>query len=164
MYEREPCPTRIFNDTGGGLLIGAIFGTMFHFCAGMIRGVPGRRFVCGMRRARKNVWRTTVSFATWGCGFSVYDCLFSHLRQKDDIWNPIMAGTLVGATLPARRGKFAMIIGATGGFLILSVIEGLNIWFSRRMMQDQGSQYPMSMPGAGAPGGQGDSRGAQVYQ
>lgn len=148
-------------------MIGAVFGTIFHTATGAYKGARGDKFESAFRKAGKYAPRTAITFGTWGSCFSILDCSISHFRKKDDIFNPILAGTLVGASLPARRGKLAMLVGAVGGFLILSVIEGLNIWFSRRMIQDQ-SRYPMGMPGAGGEypgaGGPGSGGGSQVYQ
>jgi len=48
--------------------------------------------------------RTALAFAAWGGSFSILDCIISRfIRRKEDIWSPIMAGTIVGATLAARR-------------------------------------------------------------
>jgi hypothetical protein len=79
----------------------------------------------------KRAPRTALTFASWGGSFSVLDCVISQfIRRKEDIWSPIMAGTIVGASLAMRRGKGAMFIGAIGGFVILSAIEGLQVYMS----------------------------------
>jgi hypothetical protein len=74
-----------------------------------------------------------------------------------------MAGTLVGFILPMRRGKQAMILGecslrraqsalfdfvpgAIGGFVILSAIEALQVYFQSQMTVDQSTLPPAGMP------------------
>jgi hypothetical protein len=40
-----------------------------------------------------------VSFSAWGGWFSVLECLLMGLRGKEDLFNPIAAGTLTGAVI-----------------------------------------------------------------
>jgi import inner membrane translocase subunit TIM17 len=90
--------------------------------------------------------RTAIAFSVWGGSFSCFDCLLSKLRRKEDVWNPIMAGTLVGFLLPMRRGTRPMLMGAVGGFVILSAIEGLQMWFQNQVVQDQSKMAPVGLP------------------
>ena len=111
--------------------------------------------------------RTGAAFSAWGGqiaflffspvllflllgAFSVLDCSLQAIRRKEDVWNPIIAGTLVGFILPLRRGKTAMVLGAIGGFVILSAIEGLQVWLQNKTAVDQATMAPPGFPGAGA--------------
>lgn len=94
----------------------------------------------------KRAPRTAVNFAIWGATFSILDCTFLAVRRKEDVWNPIMAGTVVGATLPMRRGKRAMVWGAVGGFVVLSMMEAVMVWLQNRQVPDQSKMMPPMMP------------------
>jgi hypothetical protein len=102
----------------------------------------------------------------WGGCFSLADCTFQRIRRKEgewgleintgcvvhivtcltDVWNPIMAGATTGVILAFRRGRRGMIIGAIGGFVILSVMEGVMVWLQRRQVPDQEQMQPYGLP------------------
>ncbi len=82
----------------------------------------------------------------WGSCFSLADCAIAHIRRKEDVWNPILAGTTVGFTLPMRRGYKSMIIGAIGGFVVLSVMEAVMVWLQNRQVPDQMRMTPPGLP------------------
>ena len=42
------------------------------------------------------------NFGIWGGLFSTYDCAVKGYRQKEDPWNAIISGFLVGGTLAFR--------------------------------------------------------------
>ena len=94
----------------------------------------------------RRVPRTAMAFGVWGGAFSLLDCSLQRFRRKEDIWNPIAAGTLVGFLLPIRRGRRAMLVGAVGGFVILSAIEGLQLYFQNQLVQDQSKMQPVGLP------------------
>jgi hypothetical protein len=45
-----------------------------------------------------------------------------------DVFNPIAAGTIVGASLAVRRGPMGIFWGAFGGFVVLCILEGLMVY------------------------------------
>ena len=71
------------------------------------------------------------SFAIWGVLFACFDCSISHLRKKEDLWNPILSGAATGGLLAARSGLKNMGKNAVIGGVILAAIEGLGVVISR---------------------------------
>ncbi|GKE01552.1 hypothetical protein Tco_1389535, partial [Tanacetum coccineum] len=51
-------------------------------------------------------------------------CAFAYTRQKEDSWNPILAGAATSGLLSMRQGLLPMGRAALGGALILAFIEG----------------------------------------
>ncbi|XP_035229660.1 mitochondrial import inner membrane translocase subunit Tim17-B-like isoform X2 [Stegodyphus dumicola] len=71
------------------------------------------------------------NFAVWGGLFSTIDCSLVHIRKKEDPWNSIASGALTGAVLAVRNGTGAMIGSAVIGGVLLALIEGMGILFTR---------------------------------
>jgi len=44
----------------------------------------------------------------WGGLFSLTDCLMIHLRNKEDFWNPIIAGFATGGVLAIRGTRLRL--------------------------------------------------------
>ncbi|RWS08646.1 mitochondrial import inner membrane translocase subunit Tim17-A-like protein [Dinothrombium tinctorium] len=132
-YAREPCPWRIVDDAGGAFTMGAIGGAVFQSIKGF-RNAP-----IGFRRRLQGSWsavrqRAPIiggNFAVWGGVFSTIDCSLVHIRKKEDPWNSIASGALTGAILAVRSGTGAMISSAIIGGVLLAVIEGVGIIFTR---------------------------------
>merc|ERR1711991_802944 len=98
-YEREPCPVRVMGDVGGGFGIGIIGGTIWHSIKGAKQAPKGEKWMGMLFNVAKRAPRTGLAFASWGGSFSILDCVISQfIRRKEDIWSPIMAGTIVGAS------------------------------------------------------------------
>ena len=55
--------------------------------------------------------------------------------KKEDPWNAIIAGFFTGGALAVRGGAKAMRNGAIGCAILLAVIEGVGIGFSRMMAE-----------------------------
>ena len=53
------------------------------------------------------------------------------IRKKEDPWNSISSGALTGAILAVRQGVPAMVGSAVIGGVLLAMIEGVGILFSR---------------------------------
>lgn len=71
------------------------------------------------------------NFAVWGGMFSTIDCTLVHFRKKEDPWNSIISGAATGGILAARNGVPAMIGSAVIGGVLLALIEGVGIMFTR---------------------------------
>lgn len=93
------------------------------------------------------------NFAVWGGMFSTIDCTLVHLRKKEDPWNSIISGAATGGILAgmidylsknfslylfwilswitARNGVAAMTGSAIIGGVLLALIEGVGILFTR---------------------------------
>ena len=104
--------------------------------------------------------------------FSTIDCTLVYLRQKEDPWNSIISGFATGGILAARSkfsfgmlcftflicftidGVGAMVGSAVVGGMILAMIEGMGILFTR-MTADQFRPMgpPVEEPSASPPFG-----------
>lgn len=73
------------------------------------------------------------NFGVWGGLFSTFDCSIKGLRKKEDPWNAIGAGFMTGGSLAIRGGYKAARNGAIGCAVLLAVIEGVGIGFSKMM-------------------------------
>ncbi|XP_045449208.1 mitochondrial import inner membrane translocase subunit Tim17-B [Melitaea cinxia] len=159
-YSREPCPWRIFDDSGGAFLMGAIGGGIFHSIKGFRNAPTGfNRKMLGSLAAMKE--RSPIvggNFAVWGGMFSTIDCSLVYLRQKEDPWNSIMSGALTGGILAARNGVPAMAGSALVGGILLALIEGIGIMFTRISSEQFKPQQPIfedpSVLGQSQPQGQ----------
>jgi hypothetical protein len=74
-------------------------------------------------------------FAVWGGLFACCDCSLTAIRQKEDPWNSIISGATTGGILAARAGPRAMASAAVVGGVLLALIEGMGIMFSRMVVR-----------------------------
>ncbi len=109
---------------GGGFLLGAVGGGMFHFVKGYRNSPIGQRWSGAFTAARLRAPVLGGNFGVWGGLFSVFDCSIAAYRRREDAWNAICAGGLTGGLLAVRAGPKAIVRNALGGALILAVIEG----------------------------------------
>lgn len=63
--------------------------------------------------------------------FSTIDCTLVHFRKKEDPWNSIISGAATGGILAARSGLPTMATSALIGGVLLALIEGVGILFTR---------------------------------
>ncbi|XP_017085698.1 mitochondrial import inner membrane translocase subunit Tim17-B [Drosophila eugracilis] len=168
-YSREPCPFRIVDDCGGAFAMGCFGGGLFQGLKGFRNAPQGfrRRFAGGLSAVKARSPTIGGSFASWGCVFSIVDCTLVHLRKKEDPWNSIMSGTIAGGILSSRNGVAAMLGSAIVGGVLLSMIEGIGILFTRisaeqfrnpepqAEVEDSGifGTAPASGPGSGSASG-----------
>lgn len=143
MADREPCPWRIVDDVGGAFSMGAIGGGIFHLIRGSYnapKGLSNRsRGAITALQARSPV--LGGQFAVWGGLFACCDCSLTAIRQKEDPWNSIISGAATGGILAARAGPKHMVTSAVVGGVLLALIEGMGIMFTR-MMSDP-ARLPM---------------------
>lgn len=142
--EREPCPFRIVEDTGGGFFFGAVLGSGWYMFKGARNSPSGQRFRGALYNAKMRTPVLAGGFAVWGLLFSSYDCSFEALRRKEDPWNSILAGAATGATLAARAGPRAAAGQAVIGGVLLAAIEGVGI-----MVQEMLAPRPEAVAGGG---------------
>nr|CAH0101647.1 unnamed protein product [Daphnia galeata] len=144
-YQREPCPWRIVDDCGGAFTMGAIGGSVFQSIKGFRNAPSGfqRRAFGSIIAIKERAPIIGGNFAVWGGMFSTIDCTLVYFRQKEDPWNSIISGFATGGILAARNGAGAMVGSAVVGGLILALIEGMGILFTR-MTADQ--FRPMAPP------------------
>lgn len=152
-YARDPCPWRIVDDCGGAFSMGAIGGVFFHSIKGYRNAPSGqyRRLIGSMIAVKERAPIVGGNFAVWGGLFSAIDCSLVYIRKKEDPWNSIASGALTGAVLSVRNGAGAMLGSAIIGGVLLAMIEGMGIMFTRftaeqfnpvNRVQEDPSQYP----------------------
>ncbi|EDW77347.1 uncharacterized protein Dwil_GK18250 [Drosophila willistoni] len=157
-YSREPCPFRIVDDCGGAFAMGCIGGGIFQALKGFRNAPQGmkRRMIGGMMSVKARSPYIAGNFAAWGGVFSVIDCTLVHLRKKEDPWNSIISGAATGGVLAARNGVAAMAGSAIIGGILLSLIEGVGIIFTRISAESFRNPAPVfdpryaRTPGAGS--------------
>ena len=133
MADREPCPWRIVDDVGGAFCMGAIGGGLWHTIKGARMAPAGARFQGSLSAVQARSPVLGGQFAVWGGLFACCDCTLTAIRQKEDPWNSIMSGAATGGVLAARAGPRAMASAAVVGGVLLALIEGMGIMFSRMM-------------------------------
>lgn len=112
-----PCPDRIIDDCGGAFIMGAVGSGIWNFFKGY-RNTPKR--ASGWLRSRSKLHgaaqairqhapRTGGAFAVWGFTFSIFDCLISKQRRKEDPFNSILSGALTGGVLSIKRASFLFL-------------------------------------------------------
>lgn len=132
-YAREPCPWRIVDDCGGAFTMGAIGGAVFQSVKGFRNAPSGinRRLVSSFMAIKQRAPIIAGNFAIWGGVFSMIDCTLVHYRKKEDPWNSIISGAATGAILATRSGLPTMAGSAVIGGVLLALIEGIGICFTR---------------------------------
>lgn len=132
-YAREPCPWRIVDDCGGAFTMGAIGGAVFQSIKGFRNAPSGmnRRLIGSLAAIKQRAPIIAGNFAIWGGMFSTIDCTLVHFRRKEDPWNSIISGAATGGILAARNGLPAMAGSALIGGVLLAIIEGVGILFTR---------------------------------
>ncbi|EDX05136.1 GD24009 [Drosophila simulans] len=146
-YSREPCPHRIVDDCGGAFTMGCVGGGLFQGLKGF-RNAPqglGRRVAGSVAAIKTKSPVIGGSFAAWGAVFSIVDCSLVHLRQKEDPWNSIVSGAVTGGILASHYGAAAMAGSAIIGGVLLSMIEGLGIFFTRFTAEQFRNREPHTM-------------------
>lgn len=138
---REPCPDRIVEDLGGAFGMGCIGGFLWHFGRGFHNSPRGERLFGGLYSARTRAPILGGNFAVWGGTFSMFDCAFQYMRKRDDQWNAIASGAATGGLLALRGGWRNAGRQAVIGGVLLAVIEGVMVVFSRRTATTPRDQY-----------------------
>ncbi|XP_076357314.1 translocase of the inner mitochondrial membrane 17b isoform X2 [Tachypleus tridentatus] len=113
--------------------MGAIGGAVFQSIKGF-RNAPigiNRRVLGSLAAVKERAPIIGGNFAVWGGLFSTIDCSLVHIRKKEDPWNSITSGALTGAILAVRNGAGAMVGSAVIGGVLLALIEGVGILFTR---------------------------------
>ncbi|CAG9798015.1 mitochondrial import inner membrane translocase subunit Tim17-B-like [Chironomus tepperi] len=147
-YSREPCPYRIVDDCGGAFAMGCIGGGVFQAIKGFRNAPSGlqRRFIGSITSIKARSPIIAGNFAVWGGMFSTIDCTLVHFRKKEDPWNSIISGAATGGILAARNGVGAMAGSAIIGGVLLALIEGVGILFTRLSAEQFKNPSPHDQP------------------
>eukprot|EP00954_Amorphochlora_amoebiformis_P027688 1387154-Amorphochlora_amoeboformis.AAC.2 len=100
--DQQPCPYKIIDDMGGAFAMGCFGGGIWHLVRGWRNSPKGARVAGAISSVRLRAPATGGAFAIWGGSFCTFDCMFIHLRKKEDPWNAIMAGACTGGVLASR--------------------------------------------------------------
>lgn len=131
MADREPCPWRIVDDVGGAFCMGNIGGGLWHSIKGARMAPAGARLAGSLSSVQARAPVLGGQFAVWGGLFACCDCSLTAIRQKEDPWNSIVSGAATGGVLAARAGPRAMASAALVGGVLLALIEGMGIMFTK---------------------------------
>lgn len=129
--DREPCPWRIVDDVGGAYSMGAIGGGIFHSIKGSWNAPRGGKLMGSMTAIQARGPVLGGQFAVWGGLFACCDCTLTAIRQKEDPWNSIISGAATGGILAARAGPRVAGQSAFVGGVLLALIEGMGIMFTK---------------------------------
>ncbi|XP_064633385.1 mitochondrial import inner membrane translocase subunit Tim17-A-like isoform X2 [Lineus longissimus] len=146
--KRPKSPWRIVDDCGGAFAMGAIGGSVFHTIKGYRNAPSGqyRRLLGSLIAVKERAPITGGNFAVWGGLFSAIDCSLVYIRKKEDPWNSITSGALTGAILSVRNGAGAMVGSAIIGGVLLALIEGIGIMFTRFSAEQFKPMDPTQQP------------------
>lgn len=113
--------------------MGAIGGALFQAIKGFRNAPAGitHRMNGSMTAIKARAPVLGGNFAIWGGLFSTIDCSLIKMRGKEDPWNAIISGAATGGILAARSGPGAMLGSAIIGGVLLAMIEGVGIMFTR---------------------------------
>ncbi|CAH1961568.1 unnamed protein product [Acanthoscelides obtectus] len=144
-----------------GLIGGGVFQSIKGF-----RNAPSGMSKAGSLTAIKQRSPTIAgNFAVWGGMFSTIDCALIHIRKKEDPWNSIISGAATGGILAARNGLPAMAGSAFIGGVLLALIEGVGILFTRLSAEQFQPQLPpMEDPSQLGDQQQGGGGGGYTFQ
>ncbi|KAL7067306.1 putative mitochondrial import inner membrane translocase subunit TIM17 [Cryptosporidium serpentis] len=138
---RDPCPDRIVEDLGGAFGMGCVGGFLWNFLHGARNAPRNEIFLSGLSAGCLRAPVIGSSFAVWGGTFSCFDCSITALRQREDHWNAILAGTATGGLLALRGGWRPATRSAFVGGVLLAIIEAVSIGLSRKTMQTPRQQF-----------------------
>ena len=124
-------PWRIVDDVGGAFCMGAIGGGVWHSIKGARMAPAGARWAGSLSAVQARSPVLGGQFAVWGGLFACCDCTLTAVRQKEDPWNSIISGAATGGILAVRAGPRAMASAAAVGGVLLALIEGMGIMFTR---------------------------------
>lgn len=111
----------------------AIGGTIWHGIKGFRNSPYGERRIGAITAVKMRAPVLGGNFGVWGGLFSTFDCAVKGVRKKEDPYNAIIAGFFTGGSLAIRGGYKAARNGAIGCAVLLAVIEGVGIAFSKMM-------------------------------
>lgn len=114
--------------------MGSIGGSIWHSIKGARLAPAGARIAGSVSAVSARAPVLGGQFAVWGGLFACCDCSLTAIRQKEDPWNSIISGATTGGILAARAGPRAMASAAVVGGVLLALIEGMGIMFSRMVV------------------------------
>lgn len=128
--------------------MGTIGGSIFQGVKGFRNAPTGmsRRLIGSLAAIKERGPIIGGNFAVWGGLFSTIDCTLVSIRKKEDPWNSIASGAMTGAILAARQGPASIVGSAVIGAVLLGLIEGVGIMFTR-LTAEQFKPLPPQLEG-----------------
>ena len=138
--ESPVLPTLVQEACGMKIITGALMGSFLGVCMGLFMGAKGdvspiqminnREVPQAPLREQVRSGFKSIAFKSrgWAKSFGILtalfggvECLIEKYRAKHDVWNPVISGCAVGATLSAKGGPAAACLGCAGfaGFSII---------------------------------------------
>jgi mitochondrial import inner membrane translocase subunit TIM22 len=133
-------PSIVNESCGSKIITGAIMGSVLGVGMGLFMGamgdvspiqvINGREVPQAPLREQVRSGFKSIMFKSrgWAKSFGILtalfggiECLIEKYRAKHDVWNPVVSGCVVGATLSAKGGPAAACVGCAGfaGFSII---------------------------------------------
>lgn len=133
-------PTLVNESCGMKIITGAMMGSVLGVGMGLFMGAMGdvspiqiinnREVPQAPLREQVRAGFKSIAFKSrgWAKSFGILtalfggiECLIEKYRAKHDVWNPVISGCAVGATLSAKGGPAAACLGCAGfaGFSII---------------------------------------------
>ena len=116
-------PTIIPESCGSKILVGGVMGSVMGYGLGVFMGALGEnsaiQIIKGrevptapLREQMRQAFKATAlkskgwakSFGILTALFGGIECVIEKYRAKHDVWNPVLSGCVVGATLAAKAG------------------------------------------------------------
>lgn len=144
--DKNPCPQRIFDDTGSAFTMGCVCGGAFHFLKGIKNAPKGARISGGLKSLAMRGPVLGGNFAVWSGIHTAIDCSLIKIRGKEDPINGILSGFLTGGLLAFRGGLKASWNSAFFGGVVLSFIESFSIYMSQKFALRQNELLKTPLP------------------
>ncbi|RCV30828.1 hypothetical protein SEVIR_6G137600v4 [Setaria viridis] len=126
---------RLIDYVGDGFVLGASFGSAFHFIRGLRNSPDGGRLAGGVRAVRTNVPRVAGRGGACLALFWAVESATCLARRRDDLWNSIAAGAATGGLFNVHRGAPAAtlfaLLGAASFVGLAGALWSVDLWNSR---------------------------------
>ncbi|CAO2201572.1 unnamed protein product [Urochloa humidicola] len=120
---------RLVDYVGNGVLLGTSFGSSFHFIRGLRNSPRGARFAGSLHAIRTNVPRLAgEGGAVMATFWAVESAVCLARGRKEDHWNSIAAGAVIGGLASVRRGAPAATLFALVGAASFAGLAG--VWWT----------------------------------
>lgn len=107
----EDCPTRIAFATGGGFVVGSLFGAVASNWGDIPKVIRDKPWPALVRTgAQMASYGSTLALV--GAAFATIDCLAETVRGKKDWVNSALASAAAGSIVGLRVGRLPVAVGA----------------------------------------------------
>ncbi|KAL9669814.1 hypothetical protein QQ045_007363 [Rhodiola kirilowii] len=128
-YPHTQLAGKILFETGKTYATGLVCTSVFYFLKGTYKSPYGQRFISGTQAARMNAPWFAGACAAYSCLFDTFEGTLISLRQKEDVWNEIVAGTASYGCLDIRRGLGKASRTALIGGVLVAALRGVEFMY-----------------------------------